>query len=156
MVAIILILLCQYQQTDLRMMLDNAYKSESAAIEMRDYLESISVPTALDKAYLGTAEMLMAEHTSFPWNKLKHFNLGADLLDQASKLDPTNLEVRYLRFACQTHTPAFLGYTDYLEVDKKVLISGLNDLTDVDLKKRIKKLLLDSKHVSMDEKEKVK
>ena len=156
MVALFLILLFQHQQTDLRVMLDKAYKSESAANEMRDYLKSISSPTALEMAYLGTAEMLMAEHASFPWTKLKHFHVGSDLLDQASESAPKNLEVRYLRFACQTHTPAFLGYTDHLETDKKTLIDGLNKLEDLDLKKRIKTLLLDSKHVSNDEKDQLK
>ena len=156
MVAILIICLVQSLQTDLRVMLDEAYKSETAAIEMRTYLRSLKSPGATEKAYMGTAEMLMAEHVYFPWSKLKHFHSGVDLIAQAAEMEPENLEVRYLRFACQTHTPSFLGYNDHIESDKKILITKLPELQDQDLKKRIKIVLLESKHVSEKEKERVK
>lgn len=156
MVAFILICLSHHLQTDLREMLDNAYKSEKATIEMRDYLKTLKTPNATEKAYMGTVEMLMADHVYFPWNKLKHFHAGADFIAEAAKMEPDNLEVRYLRFACQTHTPSFLGYNNHLEQDKKALLEGISKLTDQDLKKRIKTVLLESKHVTDKEKEKVK
>jgi hypothetical protein len=137
-------------------MMDKAYKSEADATVMMEYLEKIQAPTATEKAYKGTLYMLMADRAYFPWSKLRHFQTGASLIEEAAKMNPDNIEVRYLRFASQTHAPSFLGYNDYLDEDKKAILTAFANLKDADLKKRIKVLLHTSKHVTETEKQSVK
>lgn len=156
MVALLLIVLFQPVQQDLRSMMDKAYKNESDATIMMHYLEKIESQSAVEKAYQGTLYMLMADRAYFPWSKLKHFQTGALLIEDASKMSPNDVEVRYLRFASQTHAPAFLGYNDYLEEDKKAMLAVINQLADHDLKKRIKIVLTQSKHVTATEKQSIK
>jgi hypothetical protein len=156
MVALILIYLFQPIQTDLRALMDQAYLNENNAVELMNSLEKKLSLNPLEKAYKGTLYMLQADRAYFPWMKYKHFRSGAGLLDEACEQDPKNLEVRYLRFASQTNAPSFLGYDEYLNVDKQVLFLGLPKLNDQDLEKRIKTLLLASKHVTEDEKRIIK
>lgn len=48
------------------------------------------------------------------------------MLDEAVESDPSNFEIRFLRFATQDKAPGFLGYNDNLDEDKSFLISNLS------------------------------
>jgi hypothetical protein len=155
MVTIILLALTITQQTNWRIMLDKAYQSEEAAIAMLTKLQSIPNPSATERAYQGTVQMLMAEHTFFPWNKLKHFSAGSKMLDEAIEDDKDNAEIRLLRFACQSNIPDFLGYNKAIDADKAVLMNQLKKSNDPDLNRRIKKIMAESKHIPDHEKTKL-
>ncbi len=155
MVTLILLSLTLTQQPNWRTMLDKAYHSEDAAVAMLTRLQAIPYPDPVEKAYLGTVQMLMAEHTFFPWNKLKHFSEGSKMLDEAIEEERDNAEMRLLRFACQTNIPDFLGYNKAIEADKAVLLNHMKKSTDADLTRRIKKILMESTHISDQEKTKL-
>jgi len=78
------------------------------------------------KAYNGAASAAAPECVTNPATKISWFRKGKTLLDDAAATDPSNYEIRFLRFATQDKAPGFLGYNDNLEEDKEYLISNLS------------------------------
>ncbi|MEN8906218.1 MAG: hypothetical protein ABF289_09710 [Clostridiales bacterium] len=67
-------------------------------------------------------------------------------------------EIRYLRFAVQENIPGFLNY-DNRDEDKTILFNNLNSIQNINhlaLKNAVKNTLLNSNHLSISEKEKIK
>lgn len=117
-----------------------------------DYLSaSPAIGRSLLAGYNGMAYMIRANYTWNPYNKLSYFNKGRDMLDAAISKDPSNLELRFLRFGVQTNAPAFLGYSGKIEEDKSVILKGYALLKDKDLKDRIKNYLAVSKYCNTNE-----
>lgn len=75
--------------------------------------------------YQGVAEAMMADRVLNPWKKYQHFVAGTETLERALKIEPNNLELRFLRFLVQSKSPRFLGYYSKLEKDKEFLLAGL-------------------------------
>jgi len=102
--------------------------------------------------YRGSATMMMAQHVSNPFNKLSYFHKGKGMLENAINADQENMELRFLRFAAQTNTPAMLGYRGDIEKDKKVIMDGLSNSNDLSLKKLIIGYLMNSEFLDTEEK----
>src|SRR5699024_1283807 len=85
--------------------------------------------------YKASVTMLLAEHTFNPFKKLKYFNKGKKMLQEAVEADRTNIELRFFRFTAQSNAPSFLGYDDYIQADKKFLLQKVPQLSDATLKK---------------------
>lgn len=157
MVLIFLALLANPQsQEQWRVWMDEAYTNEEKLEELHSMLSNKPSISAWEQAYLGTLEMLLADKASWPWSKYKHFKTGASHLDDAAKRAPADVEIRYLRFACQTKAPSFLSYAEHLDSDKKLILAHWPDLQDQDLKARIRTVMLDSSHVTPEEKAKIR
>lgn len=95
--------------------------------EMLDLIESSTTSDPLVLAYRGAAESLMAKHVFFPVKKLDWLKKCDETFKEAVKLDPKNIEIRFLRFAYQHYIPAFLGYSNEVEDDRLVLVKELKD-----------------------------
>ena len=58
-------------------------------------------------------------------------------MKNAVERNPTNLEIRFMRFSIQHHTPAFLGLSKDLEEDRKAIYRQFKNrkfgLADADL-----------------------
>ncbi len=102
--------------------------------------------------YSGMSWMIKANHAFNPYNKLSYFFKGKDLLNGAIEADPKNVELRFLRYCVQTNAPGFLAYSGNISSDKNVIITGYSAITDIDLKKRIKEYMLNSKDCTATEK----
>lgn len=81
---------------------------------------------SLLKAYNGAAAAAAPECVANPATKISWFRKGKTMLDEAVESDPSNFEIRFLRFATQDKAPGFLGYNDNLDEDKSFLISNLS------------------------------
>ncbi len=101
--------------------------------------------------YQGMAYMIRANYSWNPYNKLSFFFKGRDLLDGAIEKDPTNIELRWLRFCVQTNAPSFLAYSGKTKEDKAIVLYGYSLLKDGDLKERIKKYMNDPKYCTPQE-----
>lgn len=126
------------------------YKSagdKTAALKFSQVVAHIDQNSApLLICYKGVAEMMQAKHGFNPFNKLARFNSGKMLIEQSIGKDPENLELRFLRLSIQSNLPAFLGYRSEIEVDKTKLITGVDQLKDIELKDKILSFLLASKY----------
>jgi hypothetical protein len=63
-------------------------------------------------AYQGAAYTMLADCTGSTFRKLKNFNQGKEIINEAVREDPSNSEIRFIRFMVQDRAPAFLGYDD--------------------------------------------
>lgn len=80
----------------------------------------------LGMAYLGAAYSASAGEERTPFGKLKKFNKGKDLIEEAVLLKPLDVEIRFLRMATQIMSPTFLGYNGDIENDKKLILLTFN------------------------------
>lgn len=78
-------------------------------------------------AYKGSAKAMMAEVVLSPYSKYSLFKSGTEMIDLAAKQDPSNAEIRYLRFLIQTESPAFLGYDDDIENDFNIITKAIEN-----------------------------
>ncbi len=76
-------------------------------------------------AYQGAAEASSAACASFPIAKFKRFNQGKSKLEQCIINEPTNAEIRFLRFSIQSKAPGFLNYKDAIKQDYNLILNSL-------------------------------
>lgn len=107
---------------------------------------------AVLKAYLGAAETLLGKHYINPYSKYKHLKSGLEIIATAIKKDPSNLEIRFLRFSILHHLPGFLGYGPERDEDMKVIYRELlkKDYSALpyDIQKGIAEFLIQSGRIS--------
>lgn len=110
------------------------------------------------KAYKGTATAMYASEASSVTEKLRYFNKGKALLEEAVKNDPGNAEIRFLRFSVQSEAPFILGYSGRLKEDTQVIIEALEknkvDLSAYFWKKAIR-YLYNSSSISSDQQQRL-
>lgn len=145
----------QPQISELRNLYKNAAEEEAAAEKLLEVTEDKTSANPLVLGYNGAAHMMMAKHVGNPFNKLSYFNKGKEIFTKAIEAAPDNVELRFLRFAVQAETPAFLNYKQDLEEDKEILLAKATELKDAELKRMILKYLASSKGLSDAEKEKL-
>ena len=97
---------------------------------------------AIYQGYLGAYQAIWANHTINPFSKINTFNSGKKNIEQAIKVDPNNIELRYLRLSIQKNCPAFLGYTKNIEEDISFIRKHADSITDESLKQMCKKIIL--------------
>jgi hypothetical protein len=125
-----------------------AAEEESAARKLLQVTEDRSVEHPVFFAYKGAGHMMMAKHVINPISKMSHFNKGKKIFTAAIEKAPSNLELRFLRFAVQSEAPGFLGYKENIEEDKSLLIKGVATIRDDQLLKMISDYLLSSEEIS--------
>lgn len=103
--------------------------------------KAAKIPTAVAQGYKGIAYMMMARQAWNPVSKWSYFNKGKHTLEKAIKADPSNTELRYLRFSVQTNLPSFLRYSGNIEEDEQFIRTHLQQLADEDLKMRVQAYL---------------
>lgn len=97
--------------------------------------------TATHLAYLGAFQTIWAKHSYNPITKLNSFNKGIKNIDNAVKLSPDTIEIRFLRLSIQKKAPSFLGYKNNIDADTEFIKSNHDKVTSEVLKKMIKALL---------------
>jgi len=103
----------------------NAY--ECNALQLSHIFENNPPSDPLLIAYYGAASAAAPACIFNPATKISYFRNGKRLLAKAIQLQPSNFEIRFLRFATQTMTPGFLGYNDHIGEDKAFLLSHLEE-----------------------------
>ncbi len=136
--------------TEVRNIYEKAVYNQQAAADLLEKLNSSNNNTFW--GYKGAVTMVMAKHVFGPYKKLNYFKTGKEILEQALQKEPSNIELRFLRFSIQSSSPKFLDYHSNLSGDKALLLKEVKTLNDVDLKQRITKFLLNSSEVSKTEK----
>lgn len=131
----------QPTMSQLRQLFEKSTKEESYCQQMIELLETYNEKMPLFYGYLGSAKVLMAEHSFNPLQKLSYFNDGKQILEKAISVDPNNLELRFLRYSIQNNAPFFLNYNDMLEVDREFLINNMEKVNDPELKNIVTKYL---------------
>ncbi|GAB5538186.1 MAG: hypothetical protein Salg2KO_02890 [Salibacteraceae bacterium] len=86
--------------------------------------------SSVAQCYFGAAQTMMAEVTLNPYTKLSYFNNGKAAIEEAIKTNPSNPELRYVRYMIQSNAPDFLGYNNNIIEDLQIVhkaIAGIDD-----------------------------
>ncbi len=116
---------------------------EEQTLSFHEKLESVEDPTPVVKAYRGVAEALVAKVAWNPVIKIGHLKSSREFLNNAVKEDPTNLEIRFLRFSTQYAIPAILGFSHDLQEDKDAIMAYLQDISGLALDRDLLLFIID-------------
>jgi hypothetical protein len=84
----------------------------------------LNTSIALYRGYRGSALAMLAGTKEGVQEKFQVFAQGRDELEAAIAMEPSNYELRFLRFAVQSEVPMIVGYRDQLKQDIDWLIQG--------------------------------
>ncbi|MCX8011202.1 MAG: hypothetical protein N3A61_08620 [Ignavibacteria bacterium] len=99
-------------------------------------------------AFKGGVEALKGKHAFWPISKYSYLVEAMKILEQAIKLAPNDIEVRFMRFSILSHIPSILGYNKEKIEDRNVLVRLLlkKDFSQLDenIQKGIVQFMIDS------------
>lgn len=101
-------------------------KENCSALVLSELFASNPPKGSLMKAYHGASSAAAPLCIKNPAKKVSYFKRGAELLTEALTNEPSNFEIRFLRFATQTKSPRFLGYHKNIEEDKAFMLKNLD------------------------------
>ena len=119
-----------------------AVESEESLKAFETMLINFSNPDNTILGYIGMSFMLKAKYAWLPNDKWAYFNKGKKFLESAISQDPSNIELKFMRFCIQNNTPSFLRYNKNLETDKWYIFKSFSGILDYDLKFRISNYML--------------
>lgn len=116
---------------------------DSKKVDLLDQkIEQFSYQSSLLKVYIGASYAIKAKNQWNPFSALRLLSKSIKKMDEAVNKAPTNLEIRFIRFAVQTNIPSYLGYSDNLEEDKDYLIENINRFYNSKLDQKIRDYIL--------------
>ena len=140
------------QQPDLKVLRKQmviAVEKSKTTDSLYTNLGNIKDRSSLINGYMGTLQALKAKHTWNPYYKIKYLNDAEKTFKNAVTGDPSNIEIRFMRFSVEHNVPGFLGYTKNLVTDRTEIIKQIERKhyasADVALVKTIITFLIDSK-----------
>ena len=119
------------EEKEIRKKYFNAIGNERKIEKLLKQLQDIQNPSALLLAYLAACESMRAQFTWNPYIKLAQVTKSFDFFGKAIQQEPTNAEIRFLRFSVQHNVPDFLRKNREFEEDKIVLVQNFEN-TDFD------------------------
>lgn len=136
----------------LRMEFKSAVDSEEQTIKTLKSIETVGTDKPLIYAYKGALTALLAKHAVSPLTKLQKVKEGCAILDASVIAEPSNIEIRYLRYSTEVNIPTFLPYRSHLSQDESriviALVQGNSGLTP-DMQKEVTRFML--KYASLSE-----
>ncbi len=109
---------------DIRKNYQLAVYNATIAEKLSSELNKIKKPDALTLAYIASLEAIKAKHSWNPYSKLQYMTAFENRMNDAVKIMPENLEIRFLRYTIQYNTPSFLGFSDNLVEDKMFIVDA--------------------------------
>lgn len=130
---------------------NNKANTQKLYLELADYNQKNQ--TIL--AYKGASKMLYARYNGNKESKRKLLIDGSNLVDNAVKSEPKNLEIRLVRFILQENMPKAVAYNKNLAEDRKMIVEQYSNQT-AEVKNLIKKYSQVSKTFTTSDKSKFK
>lgn len=101
-----------------------AIDNSSITEKLSSDLKKINKPDALTQAYIASLEALKAKHAWSPISKHQYMKSFEQIINDAIKRSPENMEIRYLRYNVQYRVPSYLGYSENLVEDRKFIVDS--------------------------------
>ena len=130
------------QLDSVRMGFYNAVQDNKQAEPLLQQIKKVKPKSALITVYSGATCAIMAKNKWNPFSAVKLLKKSNDEMNKAVKQSPTNLEVRFIRFAVQKNIPHYLGFSENIEEDKTYLIKHINSFYNPKLSKEIRDYIL--------------
>jgi hypothetical protein len=133
------------QIDSLRNLLYSGIERENALDSLNTFILELEAENNLGSlpiliAYKGVCKSAEAKYDFWPWDKLNSVNDGLGLLNKAVKLDSSNIEIRFLRFAVLHNIPSFLGYSKEAREDAECLYNLITNSENAEDKYLIEKV----------------
>ena len=125
----------------LRKLYLTSYNNKSTCDSLSTYLNLFDKKNNAIDAYIGANNLLISKFSKNIVKKFKYFEEGKNLIEQAIKNDPKNIEIIFIRYLNQINSPWFLNYNQNLGEDRDFLIKNFNLINDPYFKNVIKKIL---------------
>jgi len=145
-----------------RKLMDYSVTDRQAADRFYEKLKNVKDnDAAILIGFRAMSEFMQSKHLINPISRLKHFNRGRKLLENALQKDKNSPELMLFRLITQSNVPSILNYNSNILADKAGLIAYLKRAAihtdgDTDLHKRIRNYLLTNQHCSAEEKSMIK
>ncbi|MEO0897899.1 MAG: hypothetical protein AAFY71_15940 [Bacteroidota bacterium] len=120
--------------TEIRSFYREAVDSSRKSSKLWADLSKLEPKEGIHLAYQASARALMANHEWNPLTKLSLLKEAMGLFQKAVDKDPHNIEIRFLRFAIQHHTPDALQLSKHLNEDRDTFVKYAKDYASFDLK----------------------
>ena len=125
----------------LRKLYLTSYNNQSTCDSLSSYLNLFDKKNNTIDAYIGANNLLISKFSKNIVKKFKYFEEGKNLIEQAIKNDPKNIEIIFIRYLNQINSPWFLNYNQNLGEDRDFLIKNFNLINDQYFKNVIQKIL---------------
>ncbi|OFM83277.1 hypothetical protein [Weeksella sp. HMSC059D05] len=139
--------------SEVRKKFEQASKSKEETISFYNALHSYKGKDATMLAYQGASEMLYSRYFGAKETRKKLLISGSSKIDAAIQSEPSNAEIRLIRFIIQENLPKVIAYNRNLTEDKKSILNLYSQQTK-EVKILIKKYSQHSKGFTASEKEK--
>jgi hypothetical protein len=106
------------------------YKYASPLLEK---LKGIKAPSALELAYTGATEAILAKPGWNIFKKMGHLKRSRDCFNHAVALDFSDVEIRFLRLSIEHHLPGYLGFSSHILQDKQMILDSMDFFENKDL-----------------------
>ncbi|MDC3104810.1 hypothetical protein OA521_00535 [bacterium] len=123
--------------SEIRALYFNTTDNISKCNSLKTLLNSFENKNNIINAYIGANTLLYSKYFNNSFKKYSYFKEGKKMIEEAVKLDPDNLEIKFLRFINQTNAPWFLNYKSNIKDDYKFISSNLNLISDESFKRII-------------------
>lgn len=138
----IFLFVCQ-ELPNVRQSYVNASKSQNNSEQFYNLMDNYNKDSKVLVAYRGASIALKAKYAKQIKQKRTLFIQGVKMLENALKSDPSNLEIRLIRYSIQENSPKILNYKSNIDEDKKLLLSNF-DKQNESLKEYIKNYIFQS------------
>jgi len=131
--------------SDLRESFIDARENLQKAQLFYQTLKKITEKTPLFEAYRIATDAFKAKYAFTPWEKYTLLLSIQSNLKKIIREAPENIEIRFIRFSIEHHTPIFLGMSQHLNLDKQKIIDNfwLPEVEE-ELQNMIRKFLMES------------
>lgn len=126
----------------IRLKFYDAVMDSKKAEKLEKQISLIYPQSPLIKVYKGATYAIAAKNKWNPFAAFKLLSKSKNKMNEAVKLAPHNLEIRFIRFAVQKNIPSYLGYSDNIKEDKKYLIKHINQFYNPQLDKKMRDYIL--------------
>ena len=130
------------QITVVRAAFFDAIKDQTKASLLRQKIERLNSNSSLLQVYQGATYAIMAKDKWNPFSAIRLLKKSNLTMNQAVKASPSDLEIRFIRFAVQKNIPSFLGYSDNMTEDKSYILKNIDRFNSSVLSRAIKDYIL--------------
>lgn len=120
---------------------DKVFLDRELCEKMIDELDREKNNSATYLGYLGGLQTIWANHVFSPISKWNTFKKGKGNIEQAIKIEPENVELRFIRLSIQKNIPSFLGYKSNIDEDIEFIKKNRNQICIEILNNNIEMLL---------------
>jgi hypothetical protein len=117
----------EFNMKELRETLRTASDTKANSTKLFEKVGGYSGEDAVLISYKAAAHAIKAKFATNPLKKLKFIKASARIFEEAVQRNNKDLEIRFVRYAVETQTPAKIKLSKHVEEDKNMLMQAIRD-----------------------------